>query len=192
MNHQMSGTQKFILAFTGLIVLGIGLSRISVAQQQQPEHQKPGQGTYSLLKANEIQLVDSKGTVRLILQAEQNDSWNGHAFQAVSNGPSILVLRGDGFAGCEINNSALYMWDIPEFTPNARSFGHTKIALEVMEGATFHERPARLRLSDDGTSGVILQARKPTKLPYLLPSKGKNLRIISADGIEVIKGTDKR
>lgn len=110
MNHQMTGTQKFILAFTGLIVLGIGLSRISVAQQQQPEQQKAGQGTYSLLKANEIQLVDSKGTVRMILQAEENESRNGHKFGAIDKGPSVILVKDNGNPGCEINKTSLHIW----------------------------------------------------------------------------------
>jgi hypothetical protein len=105
MNHQMTGTQKFILAFTGLIVLGIGLSRISVAQQQQPEQPKPSGLT--TLQAHRIELTDGAGKVRLVLQAEPP----ADAPYESLPGPSILLFRDNKQKGCEITSSAFIVWD---------------------------------------------------------------------------------
>jgi hypothetical protein len=117
MNHQMSGTQKFILALTGLIVLGIGLSRISVAQQPPAA---PGEAAFSTLRANRIYLTDKKGKIRMVLQAEdlEEEGPEGQVYQSIDKGPCIFLIRGGEYVRggpampeCHITSTSITFWD---------------------------------------------------------------------------------
>jgi hypothetical protein len=169
-------------------------NRISVAQQQKPEQQKPGPGNFSVLQANEIQIVDEKGTVRMKLQAKRDPpSYNGKG-EVIDTGPAIQLL-GEGSIGCDIQNTHIIFWD--EYSPEQHPFsaiGFSKVFLGL-DDPTPNGRVGRLSLMESARRGggaVHIRSQKKQIPPSPSPSKGSFIRDISPDAIEVIKGTDKR
>lgn len=102
MAHEpMSANQRFILSLAGITVLGIGLMKVSPAQQPVP----PGAKVPEVVNARRFQVVDKQGRIRMEMGVEGENSdvaqiriWNNQSRVAaklvIDNNRAHMVLAG--------------------------------------------------------------------------------------------------